>query len=156
MTPALGAAVRPPRSVVRRSGAGAPVNTAFNVTLGLSASRYLFTTPPDPSLSQFTLDIDAFARAIAATGTDPNTGVEYSASAVDFMTADSTALDTFNDHGGKLILYHGVSDPVFSVNDTVRYYDALTAVYGSSTPDFARLFLVPGMTHCFGGDYTRR
>ena len=131
----------------------APVNTALNVTLGLSASRYLFATPPDPSLRQFTVDIDAFARAITATGTDPNTGVEYAASSVDFMTADSTALDAFKNHGGKLILYHGVSDAVFSMNDTVRYYDALSVAYGGSTPGFARLFLVQGMNHCFGGDY---
>ena len=133
---------------------GAAVNNALNVTLGLSASRFLFNTPPDPGLSQFTVDIDAFARAITATGVDQTTGVAYPTSAVDFMTADSTALDAFKNHGGKLILYHGVSDPVFSANDTVRYYGDLTAAYGSSTRDFARLFLVPGMNHCFGGDYT--
>lgn len=132
---------------------GTAVNNALNTTLGLTASRYLFTTPPDPRLSMFTVNMDAFARAIAATGVDPSTGVDYAASAVEFMTADSTALDTFKDHGGKLILYHGASDAVFSVNDTLRYYRGLAAAYGSGTRDFARLFLVPGMNHCYGGDY---
>jgi feruloyl esterase len=44
---------------------------------------------------------------------------------------------------------------VFSANDTIAWYDALTA----SDPDaarYARLFLVPGMNHCSGGPATDR
>jgi feruloyl esterase len=129
---------------------GAPVgnNNAFNTTLGQEASAYIFSTPPDPTLSMFTVDLDQFAQSITATSGD------YNVSAVDFMEAGSTDLNAFKNHGGKIIIYHGASDPAFSMNDTIDYYNRLSAAYGSETPDFARLFLVPGMNHCFGGDYT--
>jgi feruloyl esterase len=35
-------------------------------------------------------------------------------------TADWTNLSSFSGHGGKLLFYHGVSDPWFSSLDTVR------------------------------------
>jgi feruloyl esterase len=123
-------------------------NTAFNAALlGLSASQYIFTTPPDPTLSMFTVDMDQYAQAITATSGD------YNVSAVDFMEADSTDFSTFKNHGGKIIYFHGQSDPVFSMNDTVAYYNGLAAANGGDASDFARLFLVPGMNHCFGGSY---
>ena len=54
---------------------------------------------------------------------------------------------------GKLLIYAGVSDPVFSANDLVDYYRRVIAVNGgvATTQRFARLFLVPGMNHCGGG-----
>jgi feruloyl esterase len=70
------------------------------------------------------------------------------------MDADSTNLDALQSHGGKLLIYHGGSDPVFSMNDTIQYYNQVSAAYGSKATGFARLFLVPGMNHCVGGDYT--
>jgi feruloyl esterase len=122
-------------------------NLSFNTTLAASSSRYIFTTPPDPALSMFIVDIDAYVQAVTATS-----GI-YTASAVDFMEADSTNLDAFRSHGGKIIFIHGGSDPVFSMNDTIAYYDRLGTAYGSGTQKFALLFLVPGMNHCVGGDY---
>jgi feruloyl esterase len=38
----------------------------------------------------------------------------------------------------------------------VEYYEQLMARYGTKTGDFARLFMVPGMTHCSGGIGTDR
>jgi hypothetical protein len=66
-----------------------------------------------------------------------------------------TNLSTFRGHGGKLIFLHGVSDPWFSAQDTVQYYERL----GRDNPEVAlaqwsRLFLVPGMGHCGGGERT--
>jgi feruloyl esterase len=74
------------------------------------------------------------------------------------MVGDSSAwtnLSTFREHGGKLIFVHGVSDPWFSAQETVRYYELL----GRDNPeaplaDWSRLFLVPGMGHCGGGERT--
>ncbi|HEX2584881.1 MAG TPA: DUF6351 family protein, partial [Steroidobacteraceae bacterium] len=40
-------------------------------------------------------------------------------------TANWTLLNTFSEHGGKLIFFHGVSDPWFSAQDTLRYYQQL-------------------------------
>jgi feruloyl esterase len=63
-----------------------------------------------------------------------------------------TELSTFSNRGGKLILYHGVADPYFSANDTARYYTKLLADNGGrDAMSWARLFLIPGMTHCSGG-----
>lgn len=122
-------------------------NSAYNVSYGQSAA-YVLSTPPNPSLDMFTLNIDQFAQTIKATSGD------YNVSAVDFMDADSTNLDTFKKNGGKIIYYHGGSDPVFSMNDTIDYYNQLSSAYGSDTSNFARLFLVPGQNHCVGGAYT--
>ena len=71
-------------------------------------------------------------------------------------TANVTLLDTFAEHGGKLIFYHGVSDPWFSAQDTVRYYEQLAADNQGpeATSKWSRLFLVPGMGHCRGGSAT--
>lgn len=69
------------------------------------------------------------------------------------IDADSTDLRSFREHGGKMILYTGMSDPVFSANDLIRYYGRLVQANGgiTSTQQFARLFRIAGMNHCFGG-----
>lgn len=65
-------------------------------------------------------------------------------------------LNSFSSHGGKLIFYHGVSDPWFSAKDTIDYYQRMTAANGgaSKVADWSRLFLSPGMGHCAGGSAT--
>jgi pimeloyl-ACP methyl ester carboxylesterase len=73
-------------------------------------------------------------------------------------TGDSTwtNLSTFSGHGGKLIFYHGMSDPWFSPLDTVGYYEKMSKENGGAdkVKDWSRLFLVPGMGHCNGGTAT--
>jgi feruloyl esterase len=74
------------------------------------------------------------------------------------MVGDSSAwtnLSTFHGHGGKLLFVHGVSDPWFSAQETVRYYEQLGRDNAETTlTDWSRLFLVPGMGHCGGGART--
>ncbi len=74
------------------------------------------------------------------------------------MAGDTNAwtnLSSFNGHGGKLIFFHGMSDPWFSALDTVDYYQRLGADNGPGTvSSWSRLFLVPGMGHCGGGEAT--
>lgn len=64
-----------------------------------------------------------------------------------------TNLSSFSSHGGKLIFYHGVSDPWFSAKDTIDYYQRMSSANGSDAKvkDWSRLFLSPGMGHCGGG-----
>lgn len=74
------------------------------------------------------------------------------------MVGDTNAwtnLSSFQGHGGKLLFFHGVSDPWFSAQETVQYYGRLSQDNGP-TPiqDWSRLFLVPGMGHCSGGERT--
>ena len=68
-------------------------------------------------------------------------------------TARWTNLNTFSGRGGKLIFWHGVSDPWFSALDTVDYYERMTKANGGpdQVRNWSRLYLVPGAGHCGGG-----
>jgi feruloyl esterase len=120
---------------------------ASNITQGASSAMYLFSTPPNSSMNVFTVLMDDLNAAVNATSST------FTQSAVAYMEAASTNLDTFTAHNGKIIFYHGESDPVFSMYDTVNYYEELSSTYGANTASFARLFLIPGMNHCSGGSY---
>jgi pimeloyl-ACP methyl ester carboxylesterase len=71
----------------------------------------------------------------------------------DKIDATSTKMAAFHEHGGKIIFYTGMSDPVFSANDLIHYYQKLTHDNGGMdhARAFARLYLIPGMNHCMGG-----
>ena len=59
-------------------------------------------------------------------------------------------LSAFKARGGKLIQYHGWSDPAIPAMDSVDYYKSVLAKLGP-TGNFYRLFMAPGMLHCGGG-----
>jgi len=65
----------------------------------------------------------------------------------------STNLSTFSQNGGKLLFFHGDSDPWFSPLDTLGYYQSLAATNGGGekVSEWSEMFLVPGMGHCGGG-----
>jgi hypothetical protein len=67
-----------------------------------------------------------------------------------FLNADDPNLSKFKAHGGKLILWHGWSDPALNAKSTIRYYEQVQAI-DPDVRDFARLFLMPGVLHCGGG-----
>jgi feruloyl esterase len=133
------------------------INSAINVTLGGGSGPLVFTSPPTPGLAtpnalveyQLGFDWDADAPKIMATSG------EYATSAYDFMGTHATDLSRFRKHGGKLLLYHGRADPVFSFNYTANWLDSLSTVRANGkVPEFLRLFAVPGMNHCSGGPAT--
>jgi feruloyl esterase len=97
--------------------------------------------PVGPRVPPTTQDVDAEAAQVLA---EPSTLGDTNA---------WTNLSSFSGHGGKLLFYHGVSDPWFSALDTIGYYEQLAAASGGldATRDWSRLFLVPGMGHCGGG-----
>ena len=59
----------------------------------------------------------------------------------------------FAARGGKLIMYHGWSDPLIQAESSRRYYSSVADAVGGAEAagDFARLFLMPGVAHCRGG-----
>jgi feruloyl esterase len=65
----------------------------------------------------------------------------------------STNLTTFSGRGGKLIFYHGDSDPWFSPLDTFGYYKDMAAANGGldAVSKWSQFYFVPGMGHCGGG-----
>ncbi|APA87585.1 tannase/feruloyl esterase family alpha/beta hydrolase [Paraburkholderia sprentiae WSM5005] len=70
-----------------------------------------------------------------------------------FIDATSPDLSAFNAAGGKLILWHGWADQHISPLFTIQYYEAMQNAMGASAVDqFARLYLVPGVGHCGGGE----
>lgn len=63
-------------------------------------------------------------------------------------------LKSFFGHGGKLLQYHGWSDPAISPGNSINYYKSVLDTMGgaSKVNESYRLFMVPGMAHCGGGD----
>jgi hypothetical protein len=121
-----------------------------------AAVGFIFSTPPQspsilPNLRSFALnyDVDTQASKIFASND------LYTESAMSFMTPPNpTNLDTLRNTGGKLIVVHGTSDPVFSSDDTARWYQKVDRVYHGKADDFVRYFEVPGMGHVRGGPAT--
>jgi hypothetical protein len=79
------------------------------------------------------------------------------------LNSIDTDLTRFRAHGGKLIQYHGFSDPEVPPKTSIKYYESVVKFpSGSSaassepesrkqTQEYYRLFMVPGMNHCSGG-----
>ena len=61
-------------------------------------------------------------------------------------------LTAFAKHGGKLILWHGLSDQHITPVGTIAYAQAASAALGADADQTMRLFLFPGMYHCGGGE----
>ncbi len=78
---------------------------------------------------------------------------EALAAAQPLVDSTSVNLTTFSGQGGKLMFYHGDSDPWFSPLDTFEYYNNMAEANGgmASTSKWSRFYFVPGMSHCGGG-----
>lgn len=134
-------------------------NYPLIATLGGGSLSYIFTTPPTQTpgkpadlvgfLSKFNFDTDA-PKIFNKSG-------DYKESSMEFMTPPDAAdpkLTEFQAKNRKLIVYHGDSDPVFSVNDTINWYEKLAKNNKGDASSFARLFVIPNMNHCSGGPAT--
>jgi feruloyl esterase len=123
--------------------------------LDSGAVGHVFKVPPEPVAGfngpAFALgaSIDSLAAQIGATD------ATYREASLSFMTPpDVGNLETVKRRGGKVMVYHGVSDPIFSWHDTVAWWNAVKARNGADPSDFARIYPVPGMDHCGGGPAT--
>jgi Tannase and feruloyl esterase len=123
------------------------------VALDSGAVGLIFKSPPEspafngPAWSLST-SIDSMVAQINATS-----GI-YTESGMSFMTPPNPAdMSRVRNRGGKILAYHGVSDPIFSVNDSAAWIDSLRAS-NADPSDYARLFRVPSMGHCSGGPAT--
>ncbi len=115
------------------------VLNSADATLGFGSLRYFSMTPPESGFDVMRFDFDR----------DPQRLLETA----QINDADSVYLETFARHG-KLILYHGLSDQGVSPLATAEWYDRLQSANRGPVEQWARLFLVPGMTHCGGGPAT--
>lgn len=129
---------------------------ARNVVLGASSLASVFTTPPTPLAGdpeqllawQLAFDFDRDAAKIYAVE------ARYTTSAWQDVGMRSTDLSAFRRHGGKLIVPHGMSDPVFSAYDTIGWWKDVDRREKGRAAAFVRVFPVPGMNHCGGGPAT--
>jgi hypothetical protein len=129
---------------------------ALNLILGGSSLASVFTTPPTPlpggpqaiARYQMAFDFDRDAPAIYATS------ATFKTSAWQDIGSRSPDLKAFRAHGGRLIVPHGDSDPVFSLKDTLAWFDEVNTAEKGHASDFVRVFPVPGMCHCGGGQAT--
>jgi feruloyl esterase len=115
------------------SDAGRTTDAQF----GESFLRYIAFSKPDPQfeLSKFNFETD----------------VEKMGWAARIMDATDPDLSRFQARGGKIVMYFGWADPALTPFMGIDYYEKVESQMGLSTPDFFRLFMVPGMFHCRGG-----
>ena len=138
--PATGADVLPGLAPGSELGWGVAVG-AQPVNTALEAYRFIVMQDPawDPARFDAATDLD---RALKA---DPD----------DVLGSTSTDLKEFFGRGGKLLLYHGWSDPQVSPFNTIDFFNKLVSRHGSSVVGSSiQLYMVPGMNHCQGGPGT--
>lgn len=133
-----------------KNSRGAQVYPAFPWDRGLAAEGVsipgILTTgarsPVGPAVWE-NINVDQLEDRVATSGLERLTNTAY-----------WTNLKSFFGHGGKILFYHGVSDPWFSANDTVNYYERMAAESGGMElvrEKSSRVYLVPGMGHCSSG-----
>jgi feruloyl esterase len=111
--------------------------------LGIAVDYFRYVVFQDPDWDFRTLNFDSDIERIEKLDRDR-------------INATDPNLKPFLVRGGKLIQYHGWSDPQISPGNSVAYYTSVIKESGGAAKvkDSYRLFMVPGMAHCGGGDGT--
>jgi hypothetical protein len=139
--------------------ASATTNNAIKLSF-VSAIAVLYTSWPilpftSADTLPFSLAYDFDTDVAKIYNTSPaGASPAYAQSAASMYFTDATDLSGFSQRSGKLMIYQGGADSSVSVNDTLRWYDAMNRQMGGSAQDFARMYVVPGMNHCSGGPST--
>ena len=120
------------------------------------AAGYIFMTPPRSISDPFSVNVnDAFGAIYATNAQFPESANQQITPPGKF---DPVNLDALKNRGAKILLYHGVSDAVFSAEDTRQWWERLNSTQGAAqngqAADFTRYFPVPGMNHCSAGPAT--
>jgi hypothetical protein len=126
-----------------RTSEGPQIYPGFLYDTGITASSGIrgILTPGPGRFGPATTDMEVDVEKEALADTQP------------LRDSTSTNLTTFSAHGGKLIFYHGDSDPWFSPLDTLEYYKDIAAANGglADVSKWSQFYFVPGMGHCGGG-----
>ncbi len=122
------------------------------LVLDSGAVGVIFKVPPSPAAlsngAAFSLGLDIDQTLAQLYATDAT----FTEAAMSFMTPpDAQDMNHVRRRGAKILAYHGVSDPIFSIDDTITWYRGIDRSSGNRADEFARLYPVPGMGHCSGG-----
>ena len=104
-----------------------------------SLSYFQFALHRDPAWKPETLNFDSdVAAADRADG--------------EILNDVDPDLRAFAARGGKLIMFHGWSDPIIAPGESIDYYESVVHTAGAgNAAEFVRLFMLPGVGHCHGG-----
>jgi feruloyl esterase len=126
-----------------------PVSVGFMFSSPPSSQRSMATDNYQSAAFAVAFDVDVEVPKLTATS-----GI-YTESAMSFMSPpEATRLHALRAKGGKLLVVHGVADPIFSADDIADWFTVLDANHRGQAASFARLFFVPGMGHVRGGPAT--
>jgi feruloyl esterase len=103
-----------------------------------AAVNYSLTVHKDPKWDWKTFNADTDVPLAQKTDVYP-------------VDVTSTDVSKFLAHKGKMIMSHGWADPSVTPNRTVNYYNSVLKTTPNAA-DSVRLFMVPSMGHCGGGD----
>jgi feruloyl esterase len=111
--------------------------------LGLAVDTYKHVFMKDrawePSRFNASIDIDV------ALASDPD----------DVLGSTNADLRPYFARGGKLLIYHGWSDPQVTPYNTINFFHKVLATQGGAgVGTSVQLYMVPGMNHCQGGPGT--
>jgi feruloyl esterase len=67
------------------------------------------------------------------------------------VDATNPDLSRLKNRNGKLLMWYGWADEALNAMGGIDYYESVLNRMGPSTPEFFRLFMVPGVFHCGGG-----
>ena len=110
--------------------------------MGIPVDTFKYIVYDNPAWDWRTIDFD---RDVAA-------AEKKFAGVVDAVNPD---LSRFMEHGGKLIMYHGWNDQLIAPRNSISYFNNVQYTLGAAkTEESVRLYMVPGMGHCNGGDGT--
>jgi feruloyl esterase len=112
----------------------APVVPVIHYGFGNGIMKNMIYHDPDWSYANYTFD--TFREDAKLVG---NT-----------LNATSPDLSAFRERGGKLLMFTGWSDAAITAHGTIGYYEDILAHDKTAASD-VRLFMMPGIEHCFGG-----
>jgi feruloyl esterase len=111
-----------------------PVAPSLFYAFGNGIMKYFVYNDPDWTYENYdfdTLEKDSARVAETLNATDPD-------------------LSAFRKRGGKLIIYTGWSDAAVPALGVIGYYEAVLS-HDKTAAEDVRLFMMPGVEHCFGG-----
>ena len=109
--------------------------SATPISYAVDWLKYVFS---DPNWDPKTLNFDADLARVRSRDNQ-------------LLDADDPKLGDFVSRGGKLLIYQGWAEPGIPPRNIVRYYEEVKKQTKNAS-DGVRLFMVPGMGHCGGGN----